>query len=325
MRLPRRLASSLLATLLVCSTALAAVPEPPPAAGATKHIKFFADAAGRAAVERLLPEAEERLMRICSQLGACERMRTPIHIWISDDAQAFAEAFGHETPMAEWAAGVAFLEQNRIALRAHGTALFSLKETFDHELSHLIVHSFGELSRVPRWLSEGLAIWQSGEDVIGRLDAAHRAALTGNLLSLDELTDRFPNKGSRVALSYAMSALFVRHLIDSVGLDVMRASLNDMSEGQPWQSAFETRGDLSVTESFEDWVGSLEDSTSVLMLFRDGTLFWILMTVLFTIVAMIVVRERKSQLEDLGDRDDAEEAFDELQAQRDAGLPPTLH
>ena len=189
----------------------------------------------------------------------------------------------------------------------------------------MVVHSFGELSRVPRWLSEGLAIWQSGEDVIGRLDAAHRAALTGNLLSLDELSNRFPNKGSKVALSYAISALFVRHLIETVGLDVMRASHDDMSHEKEWQPASEARGELSVGTVFEDWIDSLEDSTSFLMLFRDGTLFWILMTILSTIVAMIVVRDRRSALEELGDADDAEEAYDELQAQRDAGLPPTIH
>ena len=86
---------------------------------------------------------------------------------------AFAKQFKAGNPVIEWAAGVAFPRQSRIVLRAFGTALFNLRQTFEHEISHILVYRAVEGRHVPRWLMEGFAIYQAGESLV---DHGHTAA-----------------------------------------------------------------------------------------------------------------------------------------------------
>ena len=176
------------------------------------HFRFHLTEGSAGAARRLAEIAEDRYLQLCTPIGACDAPKTKIDVWLAEDAEAFAAAFPDGSPMSEWAVGVTFVDKNRIVLRAHGSALFSLLETFDHELSHALVHAMVPRERLPRWFSEGVAIWQSGEAVMKRLMEAQRAALTSNLMPLSELTRTFPRQGPKVSLSYAQSALFLRYL-----------------------------------------------------------------------------------------------------------------
>ncbi|HRE92243.1 MAG TPA: peptidase MA family metallohydrolase, partial [Myxococcota bacterium] len=276
----------------------------------TTHFRFFGLPDVHSTLEKLAAVAEERFQHLCRPLNACERLKKPIDIWVADDAESFAAVFPDENPMSEWAAGVAFLKAQRVVLRAHGTALFSLMETFDHELAHILHHTFvpdhtghtGQAGRaLPRWYAEGLAIWQAGESVIDRLDAAVKAAASGNLLTFEELTQRFPNEGSRVAVGYAQSALFVRRLVKHHGVQPVVALLHDVSTGEPFDAAFERRFGSPPGVLFEELSDALEEASNPFVFLYDGNFLWGATTVLFLFVAWMKVRDRKRQLQRLAE------------------------
>lgn len=270
----------------------------------TAHFRFFGLPDVHSTLEKLAAVAEDRFQHLCRPIGACERLKKPIDIWVADDAESFAAAFPDENPMSEWAAGVAFLKAQRVVLRAHGTALFSLMETFDHELAHILHHTFVSDHpgrALPRWYAEGLAIWQAGESVIDRLDAAVKAAASGKLLTFEELTQRFPNEGSRVAVGYAQSALFVRRLVKHHGVQPVVSLLHDVSTGEPFDAAFERRFGSPPGVLFEELSDALEEASNPFVFLYDGNFLWGATTVLFLFVAWMKVRDRKRQLQRLAE------------------------
>lgn len=267
----------------------------------TANFRFFGDASVRPTLEKLAEVAEARLLHLCRPIGACDRLKKPIDIWIADDAQSFAAAFPDENPMSEWAAGVAFLNAQRVVLRAHGTALFSLMETFDHELAHILHHTFVRDRPLPRWYAEGLAIWQAGESLIDRLDSAMKAAASGKLLSFEELTRHFPNEGSRVAVGYAQSAIFVRRLVRERGVEPVVRLLHDVADGKDFEQAFTERMGAPPAKLFEELNDALEGASSPFVFLHDGNFLWGAMTLLFLVVAWMKVRDRRRQMQRLAE------------------------
>jgi hypothetical protein len=273
----------------------------------TTHFRFFGDEAVHGTLQRLAEDAESRLSWMCNQLGNCDRIKPPIDVWIADDAEAFAAAFPGPSPMSEWAAGVAFLNEQRIVLRAHGTAVFNVRETFEHELAHVLTHVFASehAQRWPRWFSEGLAIWLSGESILERMDRAYRAAAGGGLLEPTILTSNFPLKGAQVELAYAQSALTMRWIAQKLGPKGVIALLHDVGSGQSFDAAFTARVGVTPEDAIAAANAKVEDNVSFFYHFWDGNLIWGFVTILFVVVAWWRLKERRAQLRAL---DDAESA-----------------
>lgn len=297
----------------------------------TAHFRFFGDASVHGTLERLAETAESRLSWMCNQLRSCDRLVPPIDVWVAEDAQTFARAFPGETPMSEWAAGVAFLKEQRIVLRAHGTAVFTLRETFEHELAHVLTHSFTpDGVRWPRWFSEGLAIWLSGESMVERMNSAMKAAAWDNLLPPEELTAAFPLEGSRVETAYAQSAFAARWAARQAGTAGLVALLHDVAGGASFDAAFHRHVGVTPHEAIAKGTERIEDSVSFFYHFWDGNLIWGLVTLLFIVVAWWRIKERRAQLARLDEAESARVAeedaalLDAWQRTREAPPEPRL-
>jgi hypothetical protein len=279
----------------------------------TTTFRFFGDEAVEDRIVRLAEIAEDRFTRLCSQLDACALVRRPIDVWIAEDAELFASVFPEPNPMSEWAAGVAFLDANRIVLRAHGTALFSLMETFDHELAHLIHHAFvRDGPPLPRWFAEGLAVWQAGESVVERLDAAVRAAATDDLIAFDDLSRRFPNDGEAVKVAYAQSSLFVKRLVRRHGPGPVVAILHDVRRGVPFDAAFINHLGAPPGDLFDALSEDLESASNPFVFLYDGNFLWGFTTVLFVAVAWWRLRDRKRQMARLAEAEASRIAAEDM-------------
>ncbi len=280
----------------------------------TEHFRFFGDDEVKPILDRLTDVAEDHFLRMCTPIGACDRVTRPIDIWVAEDAEGFAAGFPDGNPMAEWAAGVTFLAQQRVILRAHGSALMTLMETFDHELAHVLAHTFtqGDGVSVPRWFHEGLAIWLSGEAIIERLQTALQAASSGHLLTYDELARAFPNQGKRVEIGYAQSALFVKRMVAEQGPGAVIGLLQDTGRGIDFSTAFETRFLEPPADMFSRLGDDLEKSTSPFLFLHDGNFLWGLMTVLFVGVAWLRLKDRKRQMARIADSEDQRIADEDM-------------
>jgi hypothetical protein len=273
----------------------------------TTHFRFHAVDGTENGTRRLAASAEARYRVLCAMLDACDLdplllgPDRPVEAWLADDAQAFAAVFPDGSPMGEWAIGVAFPPQRRMVLRAHGTALFSLAETFDHELSHILLHAAVGARPVPRWFTEGVAIWQAGEAVLDRLTAARRAALTRNLIPLHELTDGFPAQGAALELAYAQSALFVHWLEREYGVAALPRLVRSMRDGADFDTAFRAAFGAPVETLEELWREGLEASSPALTLIADPEFLWGLTSLLFLWAAGARMWRRRREMAEMSD------------------------
>jgi hypothetical protein len=290
------------------------------------HFSFHLTEGSAGAARRLAEVAEHRYELLCVPIGACDAPQTPIDVWLAEDAEAFAAAFPDGSPMSEWAVGVTFVDKNRIVLRAHGSALFSLLETFDHELSHALVHAMVPRDRIPRWFSEGVAIWQSGEAVMKRLMEAQHAALTSNLLPLSSLVRSFPAQGPKVSLAYAQSALFLRYLERHFGIDALPTLMRKLKTSSSFDTAFMEVYGAPVSALEGLWAEELDEGSVWILLARDPNLLWGGMSLLFVLASWVKIRRRREALQELAKREAVErEVRRSQQAGADRVPEPVLH
>ena len=294
---------------------------------ATEHFRFHEVDGTTRNTRRIAAQAEARYAVLCRTLNVCDIAGAePIEVWLAPDAKEFASAFPGASPMAEWAVGVAFVHEGRIVLRAHGSALFSLDETFDHELSHVLLYRGAAPGHVPRWFSEGVAIWQAGESVLDRMLPAQQAALTDRLVPLAELSRRFPAQGPAVALAYAEAALFLRWAIGRAGPELVPSLVRQLREGVAFGPAFEALAGVPLEEAELAWRETLDGQGLMFIVLTDQNVMWTLLTLLFLVTARIQILRKRRRLAEMA----AEEALVRAarETQRDAALSalePTLH
>ena len=314
----------------VCALALSLLVTPTASAEVlveTTHFRFHKVDGTERNTERIADQAEARFRVLCRMLEVCDVVADkPIDVWLAPDAKEFAGAFHGASPMTEWAVGVAFVKEGRIVLRAHGSALFSLDETFDHELSHMLLHRGAAPGHVPRWFSEGVAIWQAGESVLDRMVPAQQAALTDSLVPLSELSKRFPAQGPAVALAYAEAGLFLRWAIGRAGPELVPSLIRELRKGVPFEQAFEALTGVSLQDAEAQWQETLEGQGLMFVVLTDQNVMWTLLTLLFLVTARIQILRKRRRLAEMA----AEEAQARAarEAEREAlleGFEPTLH
>jgi len=134
---------------------------------------------------------------------------------------------------------------------------FTLRNTFKHELCHLLLHLHIQSGLLPRWLDEGIAQWASDGAVDIVLDQKrsllHRAALKGRFIPLDSLVRRFPTGDQDLILAYEESKSFIDYLIGISGKEGVLEVLEAMKQGQEVESAVLNSYAVSLAALEREW------------------------------------------------------------------------
>lgn len=183
---------------------------------------------------------------------------------------------------------------------------FSLRDTFKHELCHLLLHQQIHGDLLPRWLDEGIAQWASdGANEIlmdQKRSVLNRVVLTGNLIPLDALARGFPGNDRDLILAYEQSRGFVDYLIKRSGPDGVLRLLRELKQGTDVPDAFFRVYGVSLNQLERDWHRSLK-----------GGITWVayvsyhLYEILFLLAALmsiygfirIMVRKRRRMKEEV--------------------------
>jgi len=129
--------------------------------------------------------------------------------------------------------------------QARERGAFNWGSTLWHELAHVVTLGASG-NRVPRWLTEGISVYEErrarpgwGDDLSLEFLQAYQA---GRLLSLRELNNGFvrPTSPDQVGLSYYQASLVVEHLETRYGLAALRGLLGAYANGASTEKAFET-------------------------------------------------------------------------------------
>ena len=85
---------------------------------------------------------------------------------------------------------------------------------------------------MPRWLDEGLAMYESREWDLSRVSTMTRAVLSDSLIPLSEITSSFPQEADRAELAYAESFYLISFLISQYGKENFHRFIKEYSGGK---------------------------------------------------------------------------------------------
>lgn len=140
---------------------------------------------------------------------------------------------------------------------------FSLRNTFKHELCHLLLHQHLQSDLLPRWLDEGVAQWASdgaGDILLDqKRSVLNRVALRGRFIPLDSLIEGFPGNDQDLILAYEESKSFIDYLIGISGVEGVLKVLTKMKQGIGVEDAFRSAYAVSLNDLEREWRRSLRN------------------------------------------------------------------
>ena len=219
-------------------------------------ISLHTYAAAPAMARQLLGAAVDGAARLRTELGPLPT--DDVNVYIYEDTQAMADAILFEP---QWTGGMAFSEFGTIILGISEQDLEWGLNAVEHELAHVIVGNLVSAcySRLPTWLSEGLAMVAEGG-----LDADSQRLLDEALRDdafypVRALSDGFTEDPGRASLAYAQSYSLVTHLLDVYGQASMLALLDAAQAGlRPDAALEEVYGFDSdgLDQAWREWIGA---------------------------------------------------------------------
>ena len=127
-----------------------------------------------------------------------------------------------------------------------------------HEFVHLVFDTASKnpYHSPPRWLNEGLAVYQSQSFDASDRGAVEDAARNGTLIPLDGLTGQFPN-GDDFFLAYSESVAAVDFMIRTYGSDALVSLVRSYADGRTDDEAFKAALGLDMTAFGAAWFKSV--------------------------------------------------------------------
>jgi hypothetical protein len=206
---------------------------------------------------RALKIGDDAVAASAKLLGVTES--APIDFFIYADQQAFYDALGPAT-------------RENVGGQAHPDirTLFALitpadigaswvESVIPHELTHVVFQTAVDnpYHDPPRWLNEGLAVYQSDGYTDSDRSQVQHAAATGTIIPLDGLAGAFPTTQDRFFLAYAESVSTVDRIIRINGRDALVKLIRSYHDGVSDDEAFQAALGRDVAGFEADWLGEL--------------------------------------------------------------------
>lgn len=272
----------------------------------TPHFAFYFHAQDERLVRSLIDQAEELRRGIVEDLGIDFEERTRVYLAPSSKKFQEIQPKGEIPP---WSVGVAYPSLNLIILkspRATNRGHIDLRKVFKHEFTHISLgRAFRGRERVPRWLDEGLAMYESREWDLSRVSTMTRAVLTDSLIPLSEITHSFPQEAYRAELAYSQSFYLISFLISRYGKEDFHRFIKEYSGGKRLKEVLMEVYGIRWEELEERWRNYLKLRFSWMPIITSTTTLWFLVTIVFILGYLRKRRANRLKLEEW-EREDGE-------------------
>jgi len=157
-----------------------------------------------------------------------------------------------------------------------------LRKVFKHEFSHIALgRAFRGREKVPRWLDEGLAMYESREWDLSRVSTMTRAVLSDSLIPLSEITSSFPQEADRAELAYSESFYLISFLISQYGKENFHRFIKEYSGGKGLKEVLMGVYGIRWEELEKRWRNYLKLRFSWIPIISSTTTLWFLVTLVF--------------------------------------------
>jgi len=250
----------------------------------TPYYDFFFTHEDRGAVEALAEGSSAITESVLSDLGVTLTGKISVYI---PDRGGFHNAQPVQTILPDSVIGTAYHQLSRIVLkspRAFTRTPINLRKTITHELTHILLgQAFTRHEHVPRWLNEGLAMYESREWSFDRVVTMTQAVLTDSLLPLTDLTHTFPQDKKNLELAYCQSFYLVSFLVSEYGTARFHDFIRSYSKEQVLEDVLLTIYGMNLYELERRWHRTLKMRFSWIPLITSSITLWFLITVIFIV------------------------------------------
>lgn len=270
----------------------------------TPHFAFSFHSQDERAIRNLIEEAEELRQEIVRDLGL--EVGGVTKVYLASSHKMFQEIQPGGKIQA-WSAAVAYPHQNLIIMlspRAIRRGHMDLSTIFKHEFTHIVLgRAFQGSGGIPHWLHEGVAMYESREWDFRRVSTVTQAVLTGSLIPLSEITQRFPQEENRAELAYCQSFYLISFLINKFGRPSFHRFIREYSEGAPLNQVLVNIYDMGLDQLEERWRRYLKVRFSWIPIITSASALWFILALLF-ILAYAKKRRAKRQLYEQWDKEE---------------------
>jgi hypothetical protein len=248
----------------------------------TPHYDFFFTPYDRETVEVLAEASSAITERVMSDLGVTPTRKISVYI---PDRGGFQNAQPAKTIFPGSVIGTAYPKLSRMVLKSPrdvSSTPINLRQTFIHELSHILLgQAFTGVEHVPRWLNEGLAMYESREWNFDRVFTMTHAVLTDSLLPLTDLTHAFPHDKKNLELAYCQSFYLVSFLVSQYGTEQFHEFIRSYSKEKVLEDVLLITYGINLYELERRWHRTLKMRFSWIPLITSSITLWFLITVIF--------------------------------------------
>jgi len=248
----------------------------------TPYYDFFFTPYDRSAVEVLAEESSGITESVMSDLGVTFTRKISVYI---PDRGGFQNAQPTKTILPESVIGTAYHKRSLMVLkspRAVSSTPINLRKTFIHELTHILLgQAFTREEHVPRWLNEGVAMYESREWSFDRVFTITQAVLTDALLPLTDLTHTFPRDKKNLELAYCQSFYLVSFLVSQYGTEKFHTFIRSYSKEKVLDDVLLKIYGINLYELERRWHRTLKMRFSWIPLITSSIALWFMITLIF--------------------------------------------
>lgn len=261
------------------------------------------------ALERLADRSWDRLT---ADLGIASA--APIAVILAPADEAFNRFQPPGEPLPAWASGVAYPGIMTMVIRSYhvpGTERQDMGTIFVHELTHLLLGARFGARPIPRWLNEGLAMYEAYEWEAGQEWTLVQAVIANRVPPLNDLTARFERGEVEARLAYPLAYALVNDMIVTYGREAFGDFVGRLARGESLDDAMVGAYGVSPSLFEQRWRAHLDRRYVWIPILTSSSAVWaIVMGVTF---AAYVARRRRNR------RIRAEWV---VEAEREAETPP---
>ncbi len=257
----------------------------PPGFLETAHFRIFYSDKDQRLAEALSKKAETIYNEVVGDIGVAPR--AGIHVYLEHTHEAFRRRQPQRDKAPEWAVGLAYPAQNLIILKAPAAALYGTADpfrTFRHELAHLTLHQALSGVLVPKWLSEGLAMYEAREWTLRTTAVISALTLKKAFIPLAALTHEFPVAFGEAEAAYAESFSMVAYLLNRYGRESFHEFIRQVQAGRTISQSTQAAFGLSFYDLEQRWHRYLRVRYTWIPVVTSSAALWFLASLLFLFV-----------------------------------------